>query len=94
MRARPRVTCLPVKCCDRVGMAGSRIYRRRRVARGIRNARPTRSFPFRNGEGLFLIQAHIEGLGLDYQPGWTQQVLDVDAEFRNVGMTAQLRKAK
>jgi len=56
---------------------------------------PVRAFPFRNNEGLFLIKAHIEGLTLDYQPGWmpaTQVV--VDAEFRNQGMTAIARSAE
>lgn len=54
---------------------------------------PTRSFPFRNGEGLFLITAHIEGLTLDYQPGWIPATnLAVDAEFRNEGMSAKLLK--
>jgi uncharacterized protein (TIGR02099 family) len=52
---------------------------------------PSRSFPFRDGTGLFLIQAHIEGLTLDYQPAWIPATgLTVDAEFRNEGMSARL----
>jgi len=55
---------------------------------------PLRAFPFRKNEGLFLIKAHIEGLTLDYQPGWTPATqLVIDAEFRNQGMTAIVRSA-
>ncbi|MGE0115341.1 MAG: YhdP family protein [Steroidobacteraceae bacterium] len=47
-------------------------------------------FPFRGDEGLFLIKAHIEDLTLDYQPGWLPATeLQVDAEFRNAGMSAR-----
>jgi uncharacterized protein (TIGR02099 family) len=54
---------------------------------------PTQSFPYRAGDGLFLIQARVEGLTLDYQPGWIPATnLVVDAEFRNEGMTANLRQ--
>ena len=50
---------------------------------------PTRAFPFRNEEGLFLIKARIEDLTLDYQPGWAPAVgVTAEAEFRNAGMTA------
>lgn len=50
---------------------------------------PLRQFPFRNDEGLFLITANIVGLGLDYQPNWLPATnLKIDAEFRNVGMSA------
>ena len=56
---------------------------------------PTRSFPFRDGSGLFLIQARVDGLTLDYQPGWMPATnLVVDAEFRNEGMSAQLRQGE
>jgi uncharacterized protein (TIGR02099 family) len=52
---------------------------------------PTRSFPFRNNEGLFVISAHVTGLTLDYQTGFVPATnLVVDAEFRNAGMTAKL----
>ncbi len=52
---------------------------------------PMKSFPFRNKEGLFLIRARVEGVTLDYQPGWAPATqLNVDAEFRNEGMTARL----
>jgi uncharacterized protein (TIGR02099 family) len=50
---------------------------------------PLQSFPFRGNEGLFLIKARINGLSLDYQPGWIPaKNLVIDAEFRNAGMTA------
>lgn len=50
---------------------------------------PTRKFPFRHDEGLFLITAHIEGLSVDYQNGWAPASdITTDVEFRNQGMTA------
>ena len=51
---------------------------------------PTRSFPFRGNEGLFLINARIEDLTLHYQDGWAPAVkVATEVEFRNQGMTAQ-----
>jgi uncharacterized protein (TIGR02099 family) len=56
---------------------------------------PIKSFPFRNNEGLFLIQARIEDLTLDYQPGWIPATqLVIDAEFRNQGMSAKVLSAE
>ena len=53
-------------------------------------AGPTRSFPFRGNEGIFLVNAHIEGLTLHYQDGWAPAVnVATEVEFRNQGMTAQ-----
>lgn len=50
---------------------------------------PLNKFPFRGEEGLFLIKAQIEGLTLNYQPGWMPATdLRVDAEFRNAGLSA------
>lgn len=50
---------------------------------------PLRSFPFRGNEGLFLIRANINGLTLDYQPGWAPATdIATQVEFRNAGMTA------
>ncbi len=52
---------------------------------------PVRDFPFRKNEGLFLIKARVTDLTLNYQPGWIPATdLVVDAEFRNVGMSAKL----
>lgn len=50
---------------------------------------PVRAFPFRNGEGLFLVRGVVEDLNLDYQPGWTPATqLTGNVEFRNEGMHA------
>ncbi len=49
---------------------------------------PTRSFPFRDGEGLFRITGRTEDLTLSYQPGWPVLTgLAVDFEFLNEGLT-------
>jgi len=56
---------------------------------------PVREFPFRKNEGLFLITARVEGVTLDYQPGWMPaNDLTADVEFRNIGMTAKLVKGE
>lgn len=53
---------------------------------------PLDKFPFRGDEGLFLIKARIEGLTLDYQPGWLPATnLTIDAEFHNAGLSAVAR---
>lgn len=50
---------------------------------------PLRQFPFRGGEGLFLINAQIDGLTLNYQEGWLPATgLKINAEFRNAGLSA------
>jgi uncharacterized protein (TIGR02099 family) len=50
---------------------------------------PTRSFPFRKGEGQFLVEGVVEGLTFDYQEGWTPATqLAGHVEFRNEGMHA------
>jgi uncharacterized protein (TIGR02099 family) len=52
---------------------------------------PVRHFPFRDGTGLFLARAHIDGLMLDYKDGWPiGENLALVAEFRNEGMSVQL----
>jgi uncharacterized protein (TIGR02099 family) len=52
---------------------------------------PLLHFPFRDGSGIFLARATLEGLTLDYQPGWPQlEALAGRVEFRNEGMSAQL----
>ncbi len=61
-----------------------------RVTRSTLELRgPLRSFPFRGGDGLFLVQGVVEGLTFDYQPGWTPAMqLAGNVEFRNEGMHA------
>ncbi|MEA3109753.1 MAG: hypothetical protein QOI88_4358 [Gammaproteobacteria bacterium] len=53
---------------------------------------PVRHFPFRDDTGVFLARAHIDGMTLDYREGWPRaENLALTAEFRNEGLTAQLR---
>ncbi len=48
---------------------------------------PTRSVPFRNGEGEFIARGRIEGGVLNYQSGWEPaRELATRFEFRNEGM--------
>ena len=48
---------------------------------------PTRSFPFRHGEGEFIARGRVEDVTFDYQPGWAPATqLAADVEFRNQGM--------
>jgi uncharacterized protein (TIGR02099 family) len=55
---------------------------------------PVRSFPFREGGGLFLARCTIEGMTLDYSEGWpAAENLTTNAEFRNEGMSAHLSAA-
>lgn len=52
---------------------------------------PIRHFPFRDGSGLFLVRAHIDGMTLDYRDGWPRaEHLALSAEFRNEGLSVQL----
>jgi uncharacterized protein (TIGR02099 family) len=52
---------------------------------------PIRHYPFRDGSGLFLARAHLQGLTLDYQTGWpVAENLAVLAEFRNEGLRLEL----
>jgi uncharacterized protein (TIGR02099 family) len=52
---------------------------------------PVRQFPFRDGSGLFLARAAIDGMTLDYQAGWPPvENLAVTAEFRNEGMSVRM----
>ncbi|HWJ35635.1 MAG TPA: YhdP family protein [Steroidobacteraceae bacterium] len=54
---------------------------------------PIRHFPFRDGTGLFLVRAHIDGMTLDYREGWPRaENLALSAEFRNEGLSVQLLK--
>jgi len=55
---------------------------------------PVRSFPFRQGGGIFLARCLIEGMTLDYSEGWAPvENLTASAEFRNEGMSAHLSGA-
>lgn len=48
---------------------------------------PMRSFPFRRGEGEFLVRGRVEGIEFNYQDGWTPATqLAAQVEFRNQGM--------
>lgn len=52
---------------------------------------PVKRFPFRDGSGIFVARAHIEGMTLDYKEGWPRaENLALIAEFRNEGMSVQL----
>ena len=52
---------------------------------------PVRSFPFREGGGIFLARCLIEGMTLNYSEGWAPvENMAVSAEFRNQGMSARL----
>jgi len=52
---------------------------------------PLRSFPFRDGSGLFLAHADFAGVTLGTYPNWPPlDGLDAKVEFRNQGMSAQL----
>jgi uncharacterized protein (TIGR02099 family) len=52
---------------------------------------PVRSFPFREGGGIFLARTVMEGMTLNYSPGWAPaENLAVAAEFRNQGMSVRL----
>jgi len=55
---------------------------------------PVRSFPFRDGGGIFLARCTIDGMTLNYSDGWAPaENLVVAAEFRNQGMSARLLSA-
>jgi uncharacterized protein (TIGR02099 family) len=52
---------------------------------------PVKSFPFREGGGIFLARTVMEGMTLNYSPGWAPaENLAVAAEFRNQGMSVRL----
>jgi uncharacterized protein (TIGR02099 family) len=56
---------------------------------------PIRHYPFRDGAGVFLARAHIEGMTLDYKEGWPRaENLDVVAEFRNEGLNVRLVRGR
>lgn len=48
---------------------------------------PTRDFPFRRGEGEFLVRGQVEDAVFSYQPEWTPATeVRAEVEFRNEGM--------
>jgi uncharacterized protein (TIGR02099 family) len=52
---------------------------------------PVKNFPFREGGGIFLARTVMEGMTLNYSPGWAPaENLAVAAEFRNQGMSVRL----
>ena len=52
---------------------------------------PVRHYPFRDGSGLFLVRAFIEGMTLDYSSGWAPaENVSAVAEFRNEGLTVRV----
>lgn len=54
---------------------------------------PVRSFPFRDGQGLFRIVGRTENLTMSYQPGWPALTgLAVDFEFLNAGLNTAVRQ--
>jgi len=56
---------------------------------------PIRHFPFRDGSGLFLVRLSVEGVTLDYSPGWSPlENLNLQAEFRDEGLTARLSSGR
>jgi uncharacterized protein (TIGR02099 family) len=55
---------------------------------------PVRSFPFRDGGGLFLIRFNVDHLTLDYRQDWPRiENLAAHAEFRNQGMSVKVTSA-
>lgn len=49
-------------------------------------------FPYDKGQGLFDIRFHLIHGVLDYAPGWPRvENLDADVEFRNQGLSAEVR---
>jgi uncharacterized protein (TIGR02099 family) len=66
----------------------------RLVRAGLLFQGPVRSFPFRDGGGIFLARCVFEGMTLDYSDGWRPvENLTANAEFRNEGMSARLTGA-
>ncbi|HZF16555.1 MAG TPA: YhdP family protein [Steroidobacteraceae bacterium] len=79
----------PLAWLDQAFVAG-RVPEAEVVYRG-----PTRSFPFRDGEGLFRITGRTEDLTLSYQPGWPVLTgLAVDFEFLNEGLTTSTSRGR
>ena len=57
------------------------------VAGDMRLNGPLRAFPFRKGEGEFLVKGRVAGMTFAYQAGWMPATdLAAEVEFRNQGM--------
>lgn len=55
---------------------------------------PTRSFPFRDGTGLFRIAGRVENMTMSYQPQWPLLTgMTVDFEFLNAGLNTHVLQA-
>lgn len=68
---------------------GGRVSRAELILRG-----PTRRFPFRHGEGTFLVRGQVENASLDYGPGWLPaHDIQGEVEFRNAGVQVSARAA-
>lgn len=70
------------------------------VAGRVRSAQfdingPTRSFPFRNGEGTFTASAQVQNATLAFHEDWMPATeIDAELSFRNQGMTIQASAAR
>ncbi|HUY84267.1 MAG TPA: YhdP family protein [Steroidobacteraceae bacterium] len=74
---------------DRAFIAG-RVADAEVVVRG-----PVRHFPFRDGSGLFLARADVDGVALHYGPGWpAMQNAAARVEFRDQGMSVRMLRAR
>lgn len=55
---------------------------------------PVRRFPFRDGDGLFLVRFNVDHLTLDYRQDWPRiEDLAAHAEFRNQGLSVKVTSA-
>lgn len=55
---------------------------------------PVRRFPFRDGDGLFLVRFRVDHMTLDYHEGWPKiENLAAQAQFRNQGMVLKISSA-
>jgi uncharacterized protein (TIGR02099 family) len=56
---------------------------------------PVWNYPFRDGSGLFLVRASIEGMTLDYGNGWpAAENVTALAEFRNEGLAVHMTSGR
>jgi uncharacterized protein (TIGR02099 family) len=56
---------------------------------------PLRRYPFRDGGGLFRVDARLEGLVLHYLDGWPPaEQLNIDARFENTGLRARIESGR
>jgi uncharacterized protein (TIGR02099 family) len=87
----PRAVIGPqaLKWLDRAFVAG-RLSTAKVILQG-----PLRQFPFRDGSGLFLARAAIDGMVLDYADGWPLiEEMRGEAVFRNESLTVEIGGAK